>query len=308
MKKNRVIEFDPKERILRKAKKMIESPELFREGGQAIPFLLKAIKHAGRDLKREIVYILAMFADKEEIVWPLYDLMTDPLEEEEVRHDAAIQLSVIGRSLKNPQPLIERLLKEIESSDAEQRLHATFALGWEGNFHAATSLVGRLYDTDPRVQATAVNALSNLRDDRILDLLVDRLEHGSREQKKSILFNLWRFRSKGEKVTNVYFKCLEDQDPELRFEALVCLRPITEIRECLEVYRKCLKDEDERIRELALKRLAEDAAERVLKSLRAEIEALLDDPCVKVKRAALNILRGKKNRRVSRGNVESSDL
>jgi HEAT repeat protein len=160
MKKNRVIEFDPKERILRKAKKMIESPELFREGGQAIPFLLKAIKHAGRDLKREIVYILAMFADKEEIVWPLYDLMTDPLEEEEVRHDAAIQLSVIGRSLKNPQPLIERLLKEIESSDAEQRLHATFALGWEGNFHAATSLVGRLYDTDPRVQATAVNALS----------------------------------------------------------------------------------------------------------------------------------------------------
>ncbi|MGH7836168.1 MAG: hypothetical protein ACREQK_21155, partial [Candidatus Binatia bacterium] len=66
--------------------------------------------------------------------------------------------------------------------------------------------------------------------------------------------------------------------------------------ECLEVYRKCLKDEDERIRELALKRLAEDAAERVLKSLRAEIEALLDDPCVKVKRAALNILRGKKNR------------
>jgi hypothetical protein len=296
MKKNRVIEFDPKERILRKAKKMIESPELFREGGQAIPFLLKAIKHAGRDLKREIVYILAMFADKEEIVWPLYDLMTDPLEEEEVRHDAAIQLSVIGRSLKNPQPLIERLLKEIESSDAEQRLHATFALGWEGNFHAATSLVGRLYDTDPRVQATAVNALSNLRDDRILDLLVDRLEHGSREQKKSILFNLWRFRSKGEKVTNVYFKCLEDQDPELRFEALVCLRPITEIRECLEVYRKCLKDEDERIRELALKRLAEDAAERVLKSLRAEIEALLDDPCVKVKRAALKILRGKKNR------------
>jgi hypothetical protein len=129
-----------------------------------------------------------------------------------------------------------------------------------------------------------------------LDLLVDRLEHGSREQKKSILFNLWRFRSKGEKVTNVYFKCLEDQDPELRFEALVCLRPITEIRECLEVYRKCLKDEDERIRELALKRLAEDAAERVLKSLRAEIEALLDDPCVKVKRAALKILRGKKNR------------
>jgi HEAT repeat protein len=294
MKKNRVIEFHPKERILGKAKKMIESPELFRESGQAIPFLLKAFKYAGRDLKREIVLILATFGDIEEVVWPLHDLMTDSLEDEEVRHDAAIQLSVIGRLLKNPEPLIERLLEEIESADSEQRLHATFALGWEGNFQAATALVGRLYDTDPRVQATAVNALSNLRDDRILDLLVDRLERGSREQKKSILFNLWRFGSKAEKVTNVYLKCLEDRDPDLRFDALVCLRPITEIREFFDVYRKCLKDEDERIRELALKRLAEDAAERVLKSLGAEIEALLDDPCVKVKRAALKILRGKK--------------
>lgn len=186
------------------------------------------------------------------------------------------------------------MLKEIESSDAERRLHATFAIGWEGNSQAAFSLIERLYDSDLRVQQAAVNALCNLRDDRILDLLLDRLEHGPLEQKRSILFNLWRFYSKREEVTEVYLRYLEHEDPELRFDALVCLRPIAEAREYLEVYRKCLKDKDGRIRELALKRLAEEAGESVLESLRAEIEALLNDPNMKVKKAALKILR--KNR------------
>lgn len=291
MKKNRVIEFEPRERILEKAKKYVACVDLFfAEADRAIPLLLKAMKYAARDLKREIMVVLGSFA-KEEIVWPLYELMTDSLEDEEVRHDAAIQLSVIGPFLKDPQPLTDRLLKEIESSDAERRLHATFAVGWEGNFQAAISLIERLYDSDVRVQQTAVNALCNLRDDRILGLLLDRLEHGPTEQKRSILFNLWRFYSKREEVTQVYLKCLEHEDPELRFDALVCLRPIAEAREYPGVYRKCLKDEDGRIRELALKRLAEEGGESVVESLRAEIEALLDDPNMKVRKAALQVLK-----------------
>ena len=290
MKNTHVIEFEPKERILEKAKKYIESVESFLDDGdQAVSLLLKAIKHADRDLKREIMFILGSFA-KEEVVWPLYDMMTDPSEMEEVRHDAAIQLSVIGPFLKDPQPLADRLLKEIESSDAERRLHATFALGWEGNSQAAIALIERLYDSDPRVQETSVNALCNLRDDRILDLLVDRLNHGPSEQKRIILFNLWRFYSKREEVAEVYLKYLEHDDPELRFDALVCLGPVTEVREHIEAYRKCPKDEDGRIRELALKRLAEEAGESGLESLRAEIEALLSDPDMKVKKAALKIL------------------
>ena len=235
--------------------------------------------------------VLGSFA-KEEVVWPLYDMMTDPSEIGEIRHDAAIQLSVIGALLKEPQPLIDKLLEEIESTDAERRLHATFAIGWRGNFHeAATSLIGRLYDPDPQVQETAINALCNLRDDRILDLLVDRLEHGPSAQKRSILFNLWRFDSKEQKVRDIYLKCLENDDPDIRFQALVCLRPVTEVREHLEAYRKCLKDKDGRIRELALKRLAEEGGESVLESVRAEVEFLLDDPDMKIKKAALNILK-----------------
>ena len=294
MKKNPVIELEPKARILDKARKYIESVESFLDDGdQAVSLLLRAMKHADRDLKREIMLVLGSFA-KEKVLWPLYDMMTDSSENEEVRHDAAIQLSVIGPLIKDRQPLVDRLLKEIESSDAERRLHATFAIGWEGNFQAATSLIGRLYDADTRVQQTAVNALCNLRDDKILDLLIDRLDHGPLEQKSAILFNLWRFDSKGERVKQVYLKCLEHEEPDIRFDALVCLGPITEARDYLDLYRKCLKDKDDRIRELALKRLAEEAGTSLPELLRAEIEGLLNDPNMKVKKAALQILR--KNR------------
>jgi len=294
MKKHQVIELEPKARILDRARKYIASVESFLDDGdRAVSLLLRAMKHADKDLKREIILVLGSFA-KEECVWPLYDMMTDSSENEDVRHDAAIQLSVIGPLLKDAQPLVDRLLKEIESSEADRRLHATFAIGWKGNFQAATSLIGRLYDTDTRVQQTAVNALCNLRDDRILDLLLDRLEHGPSEQKSTILFNLWRFDSKGERVKEVYLKCLEHEEPDIRFDALVCLGPITETRDYPDVYRKCLKDKDDRIRELALKRLAEEAGASVLELLRAEIEGLLHDPNMKVKKAALQILR--KNR------------
>src|SRR6266542_365977 len=291
MKKNRVIELEPKARILDRARKYIESVESFLDDGdQAVSLLLRAMKHADRDLKREIILVLGSFA-KEECVWPLYEMMTDSSENEDVRHDAAIQLSVIGPLLKDPQPLVHRLLKEIESSDAERRLHATFAIGWEGNFQAATSLIGRLYDTDTRVQQTAVNALCNLRDDRILELLLDRLEHGPSEQKKTILFNLWRFDSKGERVKEVYLKYLEHENPDIRFDALVCLGPITGSRDYIEVYRKCLKDKDGRTRELALKRLAEETESADLTSFRPEIEAFLNDPDMNIKKLALEILR-----------------
>jgi HEAT repeat protein len=204
-------------------------------------------------------------------------------------------LSVVAPFLKDRQTLFDRLAQEITSPDPDRRLHATFAMGWKGNSQAAISLIERLYDSDPRVQQTAVNALCNLRDDRILDLLLDRLNNGSLDQKKIILFNLWRFHSKQEEVTKVYLKCLHDENPEIRFDALVCMRPITDVRDHLEVYRECLRDKDGRIRQLALKRLAEEAGESVLESLREEVKPFLDDPDMKIKTAALKILKRNKD-------------
>ena len=74
MRKNRVIEFEPKDRILDKAKKYIESVESFLDDrDHGIALLLRAPKRADRKLKREIMFVLGTFA-KEEVVWPLYDL------------------------------------------------------------------------------------------------------------------------------------------------------------------------------------------------------------------------------------------
>jgi HEAT repeat protein len=291
MKSNRVIAFDSKRRIIDRARKYVESVELFLdEEDHAVSLMVKALKHADRDLKREIMFVLGTFA-KERVVWPLFDMMADPSEDEEVRYDAAIQLSVIGPLLKDPEPLVDRLLEEIQSSDVERRLHATFAIGWKGNVRAALALIERLYDGDSRVQETAVNALCNLRDDKILQLLLERLEHGPMKQKRIILFNLWRFSSKKNEVKEIYRKYLEHESAELRFNALVCLGPIGDVRQDVEVYRKCLKDNDERVRELALKRLAEEGGEAILRSLRAQIQSLLNDPSIKVKKAAVKALK-----------------
>ena len=290
MKKNQIIEFEPKERLLEKAKKYIDSLELFfEENEQAIPLLLRALKHADRDLKLQIMLLLGSFA-KEDVVWPLYQLLSDPSEDPEVRRDASIQLSVVGRFLKDPQPLIEHLLKDMESPDADLRSRATFAIGWEGNTEAAIPLIERLYDSDIEVQQTAVNALCNLRDDRILNLMLERLKHGPLEQKRAILFNLWRFYSKQEEVTKVYLNYLDHEDSEIRLDALVLLGQMTEVHDYLEVYRKCLKDKDHRIRALALKRLAEEDEDAVL-GLRGEVELLVHDPHMEIKRAALKVLK-----------------
>jgi len=293
-KTNRVIGFDPKERILEKAKNYVESVETFLdERDQAVPLLLRAFKHADSKLKQEILLLLGSFA-KEQSIGPLYEIMTNGTENEDIRNLAAIQLSVMGPLLKDPQPLVDKLLKDIASADAVLRSHATFALGWQGNFEAAIPLVERLYDSDERVCESAVNALCNLRDDRILPLLRERLEHGGAEQKHGILLNLWRFAAKRLEVIDVYLNCLEHDDPYVRFDALACFGLLAEARDHLEVYRKLLKDADPRIRSLAIKRLAEDAADAALQRFPKEIEALLDDPDMKVKRVALGILSKKR--------------
>jgi HEAT repeat protein len=211
-------------------------------------------------------------------------------ENKDIRNSASIELSVIFPFLKEPQPLLDRLLEDLKSPDAELRIYAAFALGWEGNTQAAIPLIELLYDPDIRVQQTAVNALSNMRDDRIFSLLLERLEHGPFEQKRCILLNLWRFYSKQKEVISVYLKYLNHEDADLRFNTLVLLGSITEAKDYVSVYRRCLRDKDSRIRALALKKLNEVNREDLL-GFKEEIEEMLSEPDMKVKQAAMNILK-----------------
>ena len=240
-------------------------------------------------MKREIIFLLGSFA-KQEVAWPLYQMMVNPHESEESRREASIQISVISPFLKDPQPLIDRLLEDLKSADPELRLNAAFALGWEGNDQVVIPLIELLYDPDINVQQTAVSALSNLRDDRIIGLMLERLEHGPLEQKRSILLNLWRFYSKRDEVVSIYLKYLDHENSDLRFDSLVLLSLVNDVSEHVKVFRNCLRDQDSRVRALALKKLCEISRE-VLLGFKDEIEGMLSDPDMKVKQEAIKILK-----------------
>jgi len=286
MKKNNVILFQSQARIQKKAQVYLEDPQRFlEERKQAVPLLLKALKHVDPNFKSRIILLLGGLAG-EDIVWPLYKLLTDQGEDEEVRHEAAIQLSVTGSFLREPQALVDQLVIALKNTDPIIRAGAAFALGWRGNAAAAIPLIELLYDPDVQVQQSAVNALSNLEDDRILGLLLDRLNHASLEQRRSILYNLWRFTDQRETVAEVYLRVLEHTEDELRVDALVLLGMIGGIKHHQPAYRKFLEDPNARIRELAYKELA-GLPPQELVAFRSDIEAGLADPEAKVKRAAL---------------------
>lgn len=289
MKQGKIINFKPRDQLLAKASNYVESIETFVDEQQvAVPLLIRALKLADPELKCEIILLLGGFA-KEQVAWPLYRLMISAEEVDVVRHDAAIQLSVTLPHLADPDPLVSELLEDLQSDEPELRANAAFALGWEGNTRSATALIERLYDSDAIVQQSAVNALSNLRDERIFSLLLDRLEHGPMEQKRSILFNLWRFESKLDIVEAVYLKYLRHDKTDLRYDALILLGSLAEPADYVEIYLECLQDEAPRVRALALDRLKE-VDKQVLRPWRSRIEPLLDDSDNYVKQAAVLVL------------------
>jgi HEAT repeat protein len=289
MTQSKIIQFDPVKRILNKVGQYLSfKDKFFEDRDTAVPLLLNALKYADHALKQKIILLLGSSA-KQEVALPLYKILSDPEENEEIRYIAAIQLRVIFPSIENAQPLIDRLLKDIDSTENEMRVYAACAMGWNGNFQAAIPLVALLFDPDIDVMQSAVNALTDLGDDRIFAVLLDRLKHGSLEQKRCILFNLWHLDSKQDEVIEVYMNFLEDQNPELRYDALVLLRAVTEPEECLEAYIRCLNDEDPRIRLLALESIGEADKERII-DFKKKITAMYSDPDFEVQAAAKKIM------------------
>lgn len=284
-----IIEFNPIDRVLKKVDKFLESKELFFEDREtAIPLLLNALKYADSALKQKIILLLGSSA-KQEIAWPLYKMLSDPMENEEIRYIAAIQLRVISPTLKNPQPLIDRLLMDLESDDPEMRIYAASALGWNGNFQAAIPLIALLFDSDVDVMQAAVNSLTDLGDDRIFTILSDRLKNGTLDQKRCILFNLWHLTSKQDEVIELYLDYLNNPNAELRYDALVLLRALTEPEECLDAYIKCLNDDDSRIRLLALECIGEADKNEII-DFKKKIAAMYADPDLDVQAAAKKII------------------
>ncbi len=283
--KKPVIPFDFAQRVIDQARCYIENPGLIlKERHKAIPLLLKALKAGDIDLRKQIILLLGSVA-KEDIYWPLYEIMKDEREPDELRDQAAIHIAVIGPFLDDPQTLIRKLVSDISSNDWDVKARAIMALGWEGNLSAVLPLIECMYQQDVEIQEIAVNALCNLKDSRLMGLLADRIKTCSFDQKRAILFNLWRFKDKEDEVAAIYKKELESGDPALKLDILILLGQLDARPENEAVYRELLHDRSARVRALAIERLGELG---VLKQ--DEIILFLDDSSMEVKRTALALL------------------
>ncbi|MGB9713187.1 MAG: HEAT repeat domain-containing protein [Dissulfurimicrobium sp.] len=281
-----IVPFDASDRILVQAKTCLASPErVIKERERYVPLLLKALR-LSRDLnlRRDILLLLGSFA-KEDLYWPLYEIMSDPQEPDEFRDQAAIHLSVMGAFLDDPQALIRRLINDIETGGHDSRVRAIIAIGWEGNLAAVLPLIECLYDADQEIQEVAVNALCNLKDSRVVSLLAERLKNGSIDQKRAILFNLWRFKDRQDEVAAIYKKEIESGDPDLRLEILALLDRIDGQNDHADLYKSLLLDPDDKVRNIALERLG-----ALKKITPGDALQFLSDPSMMVKRTATKIL------------------
>jgi HEAT repeat protein len=284
-----IIPFDCEERLLSKARSYLSAvDDLIRDGDQGVAVLLKAFECADDDMKVKIVIMLGTIA-RPKVLWTLLDIMRDSELGESIRQAAAIQISVVGANSKESEKLVAQLRKDLESNQPFTRSNAAFALGWEGNMAAAPDLIDCLSDDDVDVQQAAVNALSNLHDDSLFALLAQRLHCGSKEQQRSILYNLGHFPSRHGEATQICRAYLHHSDPDLRYDAMVVLNSISEPIENLIIYEHCLQDTDERIRELALMRLGL-MERRLIKALAPKVRALVADPRRRVRQAATRLI------------------
>lgn len=286
MSNNNIIEFHPKQYLLEKAEQYVACLDTFlSEPDPATRILFKALPHAPTDLKQRIMLLLGVFA-QEAAARSFLDIMVHPEETDEVRRFAAVQLSVLCGQLTDPASIMDGLRQATQDPDPFTRANGLLAMGWKGNTAATLHLVDGLYDPDPETQQAAVHGLVNLRDDRVLNLLVDRLHHGPADQQRAILCNLWRFSTRRQEVTAVYRQCLSHPDPDLRWDALLAMELMDpaslpngdgDTNGWTADYVRCLGDADHRIRLLALRRLGK-IPNGALVPHRSEIARLLQDP------------------------------
>jgi HEAT repeat protein len=287
---DKIIQFNAQERLLAKVRSYMYGVEkLIHEGDEAIDVLLRAYPSAKDNLKIKIVLLLGTLASPA-VVDPLFAIMRNDVDSDAIRQAAAIQLSVVGGVLIDSESLVHRLLELLEGGTTFEKANAAFALGWQGNLQAAPFLIDCLFNGEIEVQQAAVTALSNIQDDRLFYVLTERLPKSSKEQQRSILYNLGRFSSRQNEIVQICQNYLSHQDSELRYDALVVLNTVTDANESVTHIEKCLSDPDARIRERALTTLATVDHGR-LAALEPEVRKLLKDSSAPVRRAAVQLFR-----------------
>ncbi len=286
-----IILLQPKQRLIEKVRCYVDAPESFTENRErAISDLLQVLPAADPELRHKIMMVLARFA-KEQAAEPLCKILKDPLQSPRTRHYAAVQLCVVLPFLDDPVLFVDDLIEAAQSPDPKLRRYAVTALGWRDNSKSFEILAARLYDEDLGVRLAAVNALCSCGDKRVMALMVEKLESAPVDEKRAVLFNLWRLDSSSARLTRIYLNHLNHENPELRLASLALLSFSGKRGDGPEMLCQCLKDPDHRVRKLALDRLA-DMGPTAIVDASSHIRALLDDDRMDIKRAALATLKG----------------
>ncbi|MCB2145033.1 MAG: HEAT repeat domain-containing protein [Deltaproteobacteria bacterium] len=276
------------ERLIEKARNYLADMEAFLSNTpDAVAILLDALPHADTALILKMLPLLG-FAGKDRVLWPLYNLMRGS-KDESVCRSAAIQLGLAASLSNDPSALKAELIKNLSHPKASVRSSCALALGWEGNWPAAESLMAHISDPDRNVQSAVVAALTSVGDLRLFDLLTARLEIGTVEEQRCILLNLWRFGEKTPQVEDVYLGSLETLSPDLRVDVLSGLAMVPLSATILKRYRQLLVEENLRVRLQVLENLAaEDPFDYAL--LKDILYVLLADKDVQIRQAATRLL------------------
>ena len=286
----KVILLQPRLRLLERARSYVDSPHLFAENKErAVRELIKVLPVADPSLRHKIMILLAGYA-KDQAVQPLYDIMKDEDQLPRTRHYAAVQLCAVIPFVENCQGIVSFLEQDLVSPDHNLRRYATTAMGWQCNNPGFMLLAQRLYDEDLGVRLAAVNSLCNCGDTKALPLLLEKLEQAPLEEKRAILFNLWRLERPELQLTHIYKKYITDKAPELRLAALALLTFSSRSQDTTLLVKPCLSDTDHRVRRLALERLMDCGAGAVC-CVKEDIRKLLNDSNMDIKRAALRALK-----------------
>lgn len=289
MDQEKVIPFNSKQRLVDKAVQYLDDYEISLNcPDHAISILIRALRIADRPIKHRIISLFGNQA-LPELVWPLYQLMVNEQESEDIRHHASVQLNIVAAGLKAPNDLIACLTKDLKHPQPFTRALAVFALGWEGNLSVAIALIEKLYDSDTEVQQAAVDALTNLGDQRLFPFLVERLGHAPMDQKKVILYNLASFTDYHQQIIDIYHQYMEHEDPEIRCDALAVIGSIAASEVFIAAIQRGLKDPNRQVKTLCLENLYDFSTEELL-SLSSEIIALTSDPEPAVRKAAKKLL------------------
>ena len=289
MTRPKLIPFDRKKRLLRKARVYLEAEDRCQEEQDvAVGRLVRAFEVADADLQLRIVALLGT-VPSDRVAAACVRWLADQALREEIRQQIAVQLSLVLPRLAQPQQQTQRLIALLGDKNPDVRLYAAYALGWPKNSEALVPLGACLADDDLQVQLAAVDALVNLEHIGAFAFLKERLRRASQVQKRSILVNLWRCPEKSAEVLAIYRLYLKDSDPDIRLEVLAVLDKVATELELLIRYRGALKDHDVRVRNLALSRLQILPPNR-LQALVPDIRPLTNDPEKTIRVAARQLL------------------